>query len=100
MIASARSLLYYQGMGDKRYIVKPAYFSGQQGRVKLYLIYDTESPVFEGHTMMPSWVLRDSYGALQRFWRGRAGDDDIRLAPARVLSSDEAVKYGGQAIDV
>lgn len=100
MIVSALSLVYHDSMGEKRYIVKPAYFSGSAGRVKLYLIYDTEFPVFEGHVMMPSWVLKDSFGVLQRFCRSKGlPEDDTRLAPARVLSSDEAAWYGGKAID-
>lgn len=100
MIVSAPSLVYHETMGEKRFIVKPAYYSGSAGRVKLYLIYDTEFPVFDGHVMMPSWVLKDSFGVLQRFAKAKGlPEDDTRLAPARVLSSEEAAKYGSKAID-
>ncbi len=102
MIAPVRSPVYYDHMGEKRYIVKPAYFTTAAGRVKLYLFYDTEQPrLTPKQAMEPNVVIRDAgLNALLRFCDKRGiTDEDVRIVPARVLSAEEAARYQSEATD-
>lgn len=100
-LADGLSKLYARNMSTKRYVIKPAYHSRPNGRLKLYLIYDTDYPVFfDEQAMQPNWVVMDhgGPGCLVDFFESRGIDrEDIRLDVARVLKDSEAARYLARA---
>ena len=79
----------------ERYLVKPAYYTcpKTERRGKLYLVYDTERPIFDScQNMTPRWVVDgDNRFALPSFMQTMLiPDDQWQLGPSVILRWPQA----------